>query len=216
MDFTANNPAYAGMTSAEIAREKTRCINILKRLFMTLAKEKVAPQFRITSANRQTVADLFRWCIADKEGPYDPAKGLWLYGSVGSGKTTLLKVVREFCRQVRAPLPDGRPYSFGIIGMSDITTAFSEDSYRGLNEKADLMSVAYDDIGTETLTAMRYGAVETLVPYILQRRYDRRLPTHATSNIGPDRIREIYGDRVYDRCREMFNFVPLQCPTFRR
>ncbi len=47
------------------------------------------------------------------------------------------------------------------------------------------------------------------VQYILQRRYDLRFGdfTHITSNLSPDQIADVYGEHIYDRCMEMFNFM---------
>ena len=54
--------------------------------------------------------------------------------------------------------------------------------------------------------------------YIFQRRYDSRNNqfTHVTSNYTPEQIAEYYGARIYDRFKEMFNFVALRGKTFRK
>ena len=43
--------------------------------------------------------------------------------------------------------------------------------------------------------------------YIFQSRYDNRYHqfTHATTNFTIDQIQDVYGERIYDRFKEMFN-----------
>lgn len=222
MTATINNllgQAVSGMkvrpTRVKLRLTTDSCsIDDLKRWFLKFANEEVAG-FRVTADNRRTIADIFNWCIGIS-GELDPGKGLWLYGNIGTGKTSMLRIVKSFCREVRGAKADGKPYSFAIVRISDVVTAFSGKSHKGVNEYADNPSIAYDDVGTETISSNHYGNTENLMQYILQRRYGRDYITHATSNISPEGIRKAYGDRVYDRCREMFNFVEMKGKSFRK
>lgn len=62
-----------------------------------------------------------------------------------------------------------------------------------------------------------YGTPNNVIGDLLCRRYDRldHYQTFVTTNISPEQIAEIYGERVYDRCGEMFNFVRFAGYSFR-
>lgn len=188
----------------------------LKRLFLEVACE-VCPGFQVTEHNRGIISDLFHWC-ALIPGTLDPAKDLWLYGTVGSGKTTMLKVIRAFCKIVRGDDDKGNPYSFGIDMMSEVCAAYTEKGEAGLRPYMEARHKAFDDVGAETIPAYHYGSPLNVFQRVLEARYDRRhdMVTHVTANMSPGQAKAVYGVRVYDRCREMFNFVEFTGPTFRK
>lgn len=190
-------------------------INALKWVFMQKAAE-VCPGFCVTDDNRAVIADIFNWCLM-LPGKYDPHKGLCLLGNVGTGKTTLLRIVKAFGRLVR-PMEDGFPYSFRISNASEVCAAYAKDGYEGVQTYIDSDRQAFDELGAETIPTGHYGTSENVMQYLLQRRYDRRFTafTHVTTNLTTGQLRAAYGDRVYDRCRELFNFVELRGRSFRR
>lgn len=40
--------------------------------------------------------------------------------------------------------------------------------------------------------------------------------THATTNLSLKQLSQVYSPRIYDRCKEMFNFVEIRGKTFRK
>lgn len=173
--------------------------------------------------------DLLRWCLM-LEGPLDPEKGLWLWGNVGTGKSTMLEIVRQYCRRVRPPVSyrdpdcprmmrsDKLAYGFRISNMNYVTGEYARLGYPGLREYIDTCRQAFDEVGRENTQTGYFGNVENVFQYIIQRRYDLRHGdfTHVTTNLRPEEIGPLYGDHIYDRCREMFNFVEMPGATFRK
>ncbi len=172
--------------------------------------------FRITEDNRAVISDVFRWCLM-LDGRYDPAKGLWLWGNIGTGKSTLLAIIHDFCQIVR-PLKDGWPYSFRTSNVTEVCFEFSSGGYNAIKTYIEGRKQAFDELGSESIPTGHYGMGENVMQYILQRRYERRFDsfTHVTTNLNIDQIKSVYGSRIYDRCKEMFNFVQMQGRSFRR
>lgn len=194
----------------------------LKWRFVELAKT-ICPGFTVRDEMKDTYADIFDWCIASPESRYDPDRGLWLWGDIGTGKTTMLEIVKEFCKIVR-PYDDidGSgylvPYSFRISNAIQVCGEFSRFGYDGLETFIQSGRQAFDELGSEAMPTSYFGTVENVFQYLLQRRYDNRFRsfTHVTTNLTVDEIAERYGARIYDRCKEMFNFIELRGATWRK
>jgi DNA replication protein DnaC len=76
-------------------------------------------------------------------------------------------------------------------------------------------SLCIDDIGLENKESKYYGESSDVLGELLLDRYDiflddryRKL-THATSNLDSKKLKDVYGERIYDRFKELFNFIPL-------
>ncbi len=174
--------------------------------------------------------DIHRWCLM-LDGKHDPNKGLWLWGNIGTGKSTMLEIIREYCNRVRPHQryrqsdsaavkqlrKDSWPYSFKITNASFVAGAFARDGYPGIEEYILACRQAFDEVGRECIPTGYYGNMENVFQYIFQRRYDIRHGdfTHVTSNLNPEQIGEVYGDHIYDRCHEMFNFVEMSGASWR-
>lgn len=163
------------------------------------------------------------------EGRHDPHKGLWVWGNIGTGKSTMLEIVREYCRLVRPTAhyrekgesrileSESLEYGFRITNASFVAGAFAKDGYPGIESYIINRRQAFDEVGRETIPTGFYGNMENVFQYILQRRYDLRYGdfTHVTSNLSPDQIGGVYGDHIFDRCIEMFNFVEMTGQSWR-
>lgn len=190
--------------------------------------KSICPDFRIAEDMKPLLNDLTRWCLM-LDGKYDPNKGLWLWGSIGSGKSTMLEIIRDYCHIVR-PLACYRDsenpklmrserwrYSFRITNASYVAGMFAHDGYPGIEEYISSCRQAFDDVGRECIPTGYFGNMENVFQYIIQRRYDIRRGdfTHVTSNLAPEQIGDVYGDHIYDRCLEMFNFVEMSGASWR-
>lgn len=177
----------------------------------------VCPSFVVRDGMKPLLNDLLLWCLS-APGRLDPSKGLWLWGDIGSGKTTMLHVILRFCRIVRPADAEGNPYGFRISNAIEVCSGYQRKGYDGIQTYIDSRRQAFDELGSETIPTGYYGNTENVFQYILQRRYDRRHTsfTHVTTNLSVDQIAEVYGARIYDRCKEMFNFVPMRGATFRK
>lgn len=195
-------------------------INRAKHLFLECAR-KVCPRYEIREDQKSILNEIVHWSLMDYYGKLDPDRGLLLWGDIGTGKSTLLHIIREFCRLVR-PYDNGFPYSFRITNVIDICAEFADESrnggYTALHGYIVSKRQAFDELGSETTPTGRWGNYENVMQYILQRRYDLRdgCFTHATTNLSLDQIAEVYSARIYDRCKELFNFVEIHGKTFRK
>ncbi len=191
-------------------------INSYKQMFMQYARTE-CPGFTVQPELRETINDIFRWCMM-LEGRLDPDKGLWLYGNIGTGKSTILRIVKQFCKVVRPRCQDGWPYSFAIFNAVDICSVFAGKGFDGLKEFVDSDRLAIDELGSETIPTGHYGTPLNVIQHLLQSRYDKRHRsfTHVTTNLSIEQIADIYTPRIYDRCKEMFNFVEFTGRTLRK
>lgn len=191
-----------------------------KHRFMEIARE-VCPAYELDEEQKPIIADVFNWCMR-LPGKYDPDKGLWIWGSIGSGKSTLLQIVNKFCYEKRPMAPIGYRneilrFWIRIHRAIDICDAYAKDGIAGIEPIWKIGRLGIDDIGTENRITAHYGTPANVIGDLLLRRYDLRRThqMHITSNLSPEQIPEVYGDRVYDRCGEMFNFIHLDGYTHR-
>lgn len=195
--------------------------------FLDVCRE-VCPAFRITEEMKPLLNDIVRWCLL-LSGRYDPDKGLWLWGDIGTGKSTMLEIVKRYCRTHRRPGhyrdPERPremqrhpcPYSFRITNATCVAGMFAKGGYPAIEEFIINPRQAFDEVGRETIPTGYFGNMENVLQYLLQRRYDLRNGdfTHVTSNLSPEQISAVYGDHIYDRCIEMFNFVEMSGESWR-
>lgn len=195
-------------------------IDAYKQFFLGCAK-KVCPGYVVRDDQRMILNDIVHWALKDYHGNLDPDRGLLLWGDIGTGKSTLLRVVRQFCNEVHPPR-DGMRYWFRMTNVIDICAEFSDESrdggYYALQTYITSSRQAFDELGSETIPTGRWGNFENVMQYVLQRRYDLRDNqfTHATTNLSLQQLSQVYSPRIYDRCKEMFNFVEIRGNTFRK
>lgn len=177
---------------------------------------------------KPTLNDLVRWCLM-LDGKLSPEKGLWLWGDIGTGKSTMLEIIRRYCNRYRPfqfyrdPDYPGEmrkykmAYGFRITNASFVAGAFAKEGYPGIEDFIRNCRQAFDEVGRESIPTGYFGNMENVFQYIFQRRYDVRHGdfTHVTSNLSPDQIGQVYGDHIYDRCFEMFNFVQMSGESWR-
>lgn len=156
---------------------------------------------------------------------YDPKKGLLLVGPVGCGKTSLLRLMMQNPRQ-----------RFGVVSCRQVAAKYQSDGADGLSpyEEAHYSGgVVFDDLGTETMPVKYYGTDCNAMGDVLLARYDRFQAgelrgdyTHMTSNLAVGTAQDapgtltlygLYGQRVVDRIRQMFNMIafPTSAPSRR-
>lgn len=128
----------------------------------------------------------------------DPAKGLFLIGNTGVGKTWTLEAFLRETKKNR-----GRYINPEII-MHGVSVEGAEYFHRFYSDH-----LFWDDFGSEPTAQMYMGTNLFSGASILQVRETRFpiLKTNFTSNLLPEDIKEMYGDRVLSRLRLMCNFI---------
>jgi hypothetical protein len=131
----------------------------------------------------------------------DPKKGLMVQGGIGSGKTSILKLIQIW-------LPQSERFMYNPVQnvVSDYNAGGDEviDVYKKKKERL------FDDLGTERIGKYYGNNVETLQEIIMSR-YDlyryQNVKTHFTTNLENNFILERYGERAFDRLKEMCNLI---------
>ena len=145
-----------------------------------------------------------------------PSRGLWLAGNLGTGKSTLMRAVKAFCRVYSDPRSPNLPSHMLWRHAKEIVSDYEESGPSAIKDLADVANpLIIDDLGTENMSAMRYGNVRNVIEEILSRRYDRGFSTMVTTNFTMDDVRQAYRDRIYDRIRESFSIIYFLGPSFR-
>ncbi len=131
----------------------------------------------------------------------DPNKGILLSGPVGCGKTSLMKLLRHIVPHQK---------SYVLIPARNITFAFNNIGYKTIQEYGNSNFYCFDDLGIEA-TGRHFGKDCNVMGEILLSRYDlflqRKIRTHATTNLNAQELEERYGNRVRSRMRQLFNLI---------
>ncbi len=128
---------------------------------------------------------------------------LKILGTPGTGKTTLLYAIREFIWRYNQTQP------FGRVGLPIHPALMIADSFlRGdtnftLKNASSIPVLAIDDVGVEPTEVKYYGSeIRPLTDIILHRSNENK-PTIIVSNFGEPDFLAKYGERVFDRLKDM-------------
>lgn len=166
---------------------------------------------------RSYIIDMAKW-ITDPTAPH----GLLLNGLYGNGKTTLARALGmfiEFVTEHETSYSDRSVMCFRTAQKICQLCASGEKSKEQRTEYQKLLHepmLIIDDLGDEPREVIVYGMVHKPIVDLLNERYDRRLMTIITTNLEPAEIRAIYGERVFDRMKEMFHTITFSNESFRR
>ncbi|HIP21381.1 MAG TPA: hypothetical protein EYG72_00195 [Candidatus Pacebacteria bacterium] len=137
----------------------------------------------------------------------DLRKGLFVFGPVGVGKTSSLEIIRRISTK----------YNLKKLWFLRKSTHEIVSEFNALDKKEITIRkytkglVMFDDLGSE-IEGSNYGKEDIFIR-ILEMRYDqfidKGIKTHITSNYSFHQLKNRYGERVYDRLKEMFNFLEL-------
>ncbi len=136
-------------------------------------------------------------------------------GGVGNGKTSLVKAIQSLVSLF--DLRDDYNDRISVIFKTakDIVR-LGKDDYQAFVRLRSCPMLIIDDLGEEAVDVLDYGNVINPIIDMLSFRYDAQLITMCTTNIGSDRIRNNYGDRIADRFNEMMKVIIFKDSSFRR
>ena len=163
--------------------------------------ERWGGTLQLDEYTQRAISDVSRWAVQHKK------PGLMLRGYVGVGKTTMLFALARVFDVLEKQ-------TIRIVDARKIAT-LAKDSKADFETLTTTKMLGIDDLGTEPLTVKSYGNDLTPVVELLTERYNKRLFTVITTNLAKkivdgrevDELQEIYGDRLFDRFREMFNTI---------
>lgn len=191
-----------------------------------MLKAEGKPAFNFTTANKAVIKQLVHYFCGQEDCGLDLLKGIFLRGPVGTGKSAIMRAFALWL------VP---PHRFRIVECRDLQKQALKDGFDSLlkysihsynfkngfyhRENGGII-YCFDDLGAEKLTKF-YGNEINVMAEVLQDRYREfditRLKTHITSNLKDgDLIEEMYTLRIRDRMREMFNFIDMPGPSFRK
>lgn len=141
-----------------------------------------------------------------------PKFGFILSGSVGNGKTTMVRAIQQWLNFLRRKyMPDGD--GMMMASSKSIVKWAQDKSSWDFICRVPLLCI--DDLGSEPAEVMDYGNANTPIVDLLEVRYSRMLFTAATTNLTPKERRERYGERIADRCRQMFENIVFKESSYR-
>lgn len=162
-------------------------------------------QFKIYKEDRDILYKLCLYFIQDKKASkefgIDIDKGILLSGPVGCGKTSLIRLLKHL-------VPHRKPYE--VVPTRNIVFGFNHIGYKTIEDYGNTQFFCFDDLGVEPV-GRHYGKDCNVMGEILLSRYDlfleRKIKTHATTNLNAAELEERYGNRVRSRMRQLFNLV---------
>lgn len=147
--------------------------------------------------------------------------GFMLMGNVGNGKTTLLRAFQMALNvlELRKPKAEGSTEEPGVYGIWIVDAkevcARAQEGGQAWERLVGYDMIGVEDMGKEPGEVLSYGNVMAPMVELIERRYDRGLFTAATTNLPATELSRKYGERVADRCREMFRRVVFTGGSFR-
>lgn len=140
--------------------------------------------------------------------------GLLLYGNVGSGKTTVMDAISNLF-STKNIKHKGVNVGFKRLESVELYQMY-KFKYNEFEEIKKSPLLAIDDFGIEPVYVNVFGTDISPISELLYHRYQNRLTTIITTNLGIEDIRQRYGDRIADRFNEMMKSVLFPNDSYRQ
>ncbi|MBJ2173636.1 ATPase [Aureibaculum sp. A20] len=168
-------------------------------------KLRYGSYFELDPQDKYIIYKLVIYMIGDehscKVNHMDINKGILLTGPIGCGKTALMNLVKFL-------LPIKKRYK--LITSRNVSFDFYKNGHQTIQQHSGTGKYCFDDLGVERYVK-HYGNECNVLGEILLSRYDiwvqKKVITHATTNLNANELEAWYGNRVRSRMREMFNLI---------
>lgn len=181
------------------------------RLYINISNRK---DIIVNDSIKKTWNNIIRYAY-NQECDYDNLKSLYLCGNTGSGKSTTMKTLHTLLEIEEMKYWKNnieRSFVFKFISANQIVELFADNGFEGIANLININSLCIDDVGSEN-EVNYFGNKLCVVSHLIERRYDKNLFTHFTSNF---KIKDLkYGERVVSRLCEMSNEIVLAGSDFR-
>ena len=168
--------------------------------FKRFVKEKTEGFDFGDSKNEDFLKNLVNYFV-NEETEYDTNKGLLIRGGIGVGKTSILKLVQLWLPGVM---------KFAYNPANEVVSQYNISGDEGVEVFKKKKNRLFDDIGAEDI-GKYFGNNVEVFQKIIYSRYDgfrySSLKTHFTTNLTNEQLKVKYGDRAYDRLKEMCTLV---------
>ncbi len=156
-------------------------------------------------------------------------KGLFVFGNTGTGKTFNFKIYEMIYTKL-SPEVGGRKFSpLSYINNDTFMVAHVDEIKKGakslgedyIKRLSSVRNLVIDEFGGgENEEINDYGTKSNPIIEVINARYrsmrDNLLITHFTSNLTKEEIYKKYGERIYDRLREMCIWLPFEGESKRK
>ncbi|AXH74768.1 MAG: DNA replication protein [Bacteriophage sp.] len=135
-------------------------------------------------------------------------KGLAVVGNKGIGKSLNFLIYQRIRSTIK-----GESMNIRVLEVKEIEHFFKLEGQPFIDELINVKELVINDVGTDSSVIKHYGSNIELVNEILTLRYIKwqklggAFKTHISSNLVEGQIEKMYGDRIYDRFKEMFNTI---------
>lgn len=193
--------------------------DLVQELGIARSVEKGWPNtFQIDDHNRSIIKALCLYFTGDERfvnagDGFSLNKGILLAGDVGCGKTVIMSLFRfnqVCCYAQNDCLEISREFRQQTSGQDVIARYVGnvKSSDKSITLGQEHLGRFFDDLGAEG-NARNFGNEINVMAEIILGRYSQvpHYMTHFTTNLTLEGLRECYGDRVYDRLREMCNVM---------
>lgn len=187
--------------------------------------KKIIPDFKINKIREDFYKLLFLYFSKDEkyeecDSSYSLSKGLLIIGKIGNGKSTIMEIFKNNFKIIPARYI---VREFHIEGMT-ILDKYGRHSFHHTAANAcdygKPITYCFDDLALEETDSKLYGNSANVMADILLDRHEMfqkfGLITHAITNLEVDDLKEIYGDRIRDRMKEMFNLIVFLDDSLRK
>jgi hypothetical protein len=186
------------------------------------------PDFAIDSNNGFAFEQLIKWVRGDStmqaQNPNnakimqgDITKGLYLAGGTGAGKGLGAEAIRLYAKTYGFKYKCGSsvlPISWRSDSAVMICNDYSNTGNLDFYVKVPILCI--EDIGTEDMPNVYMGNRINVIAKILEVRADMLDKiTIVTTNLKFDSLKKYYGERVYSRLFQMFNYLEFLGPDRR-
>jgi len=184
-------------------------IDIAKKVWHSIALKHIQ-NLQYDEFNKKVWPELIKYIFGDETCEYDLMKSVSLIGQTGTGKSKCFEIMQEFISidEIRYK-NNGKlaRFNFKIVSSKTIAGEFSKVGYDAIYKYSNINALCIDDLGSESDEVKHYGSKVNVIEEIIETRYLNGLFTHFTSNLKPDNILDMYGNRVYSRIVHSTNII---------
>lgn len=130
------------------------------------------------------------------ETTLDRSKGLLIRGAIGVGKTAILRLIQKW-------LPNNKKFAYNPC--NEVVAQFNAIGEEGIKVYKTKRDRLFDDLGAEE-KGINYGNKIEVFEKIIYSRYDQiydGMITHFTTNLNDNQLIDKYGERAFDRLKDM-------------
>lgn len=132
------------------------------------------------------------------------SRTLLISGPTGNGKSTLLKAIHRLFWE------NGSVY----VHAQDIFDVMRETDGQLKHHNAPLLCI--DELGNEPIKYMKYGEEGFPLKKLLFHRLENKKTMVIVTNLEPEDLVKLYGERVYDRLLGNSEVILIDAPSYRK